>query len=298
MMTNGADRLQGFFGSPQRRLRVARGESVEIRLDTGDVLEGTIDSVRRPTADRNRLSARSRTWSRWTGTSDDLCDFVKKATAEIARRSSEAPTVDVRVALGRHDEERYFDVATFEHEIRSAEAGAPGTRLREIQAIEMTLGSTTRGAMKASAYFGRAPTAAGVRLAVEGEDRTLVAGLTDDLARLIDTRRPRVPALPQPAEMFVGGLAGAAYFVGLASVDWDFMPNGWLGDVLFLILYIAGFIAVIYALTAGMRLVLPPLTLVPPGASTRSAQRVRRALQVAGAVLLAAFPFALEQFFG
>ena len=293
-MANAAEQVQELFGATRQRVRVGMGDEVQLHLDTGDVVEATIASLRSRSADGSKISSRSRTWSRWAGTTDDLLTFLERAIAEIERRSSEQPNVTIRLLLNGDDEERYFDVTTFEEEMRSADPGSPGGRLREINAIDMTVGPTQSGTLKANAVFSRA----GIALTVEGVDRPVVSGLTDELARLIAAGRPTVPSLPGPAQMFVGGVAGVAYGYGLASVDWGFMPDGFLGDALFMLLYLVGFIALLYAVVAGMRLLLPALTLVAPGTTPRSAQWGRRILQVSGAVGLAVLPFALEQIFG
>ena len=115
---------------------------------------------------------------------------------------------------------------------------------------------------------------------------------------MIAARRPRIPALPAPAQMFVFGLAGIAYGLGLASVDWSFMPDGVPGGILFALLYLTGFIALLYAVTAAMRFLLPPLTLTHKGAKTTSQQWGVRIAKVGGGLGAAAFPFVLEQIFG
>jgi hypothetical protein len=285
-------------GTARARTRLGRGEAVELHLDTGEVVDATVTALLPRAADKERISVRSKLWSRWAGTTDDLSALVEKATTEIAKRSSDAPALAIVVLLGDNDEERYFDLATFQREMRSTEAGAPGARLREIQAMEITVGPAAPDGLKVTAGFSRTLTASGVKLSVEGRDRAIVTGLTDELARSISAGRPRVPALAGPAQMFVGGIAGALYFIGLGSIDWGFLPDGWVGDSLFLLLYLSGFIAMLYALTAGMRLALPAFTLRRPGESKPSHQWMRRLMTVAGALALAAFPFVLQQVFG
>lgn len=297
-MAKTADQIQGLLSTSGRRVRLARDEPVELHLDTGEVVDATIASLRSRSAAADRITARSKTWTRWAGTPDDLMAFVSKAYAEIAERSSETPPVSIRVGLSGNDEERYFDLATFEREMRSAESGAPGARLRDIQAIDIAIGPTHRGAFKAHATFSRGLPTPGVLLSLEGADRAVVSGLKEELAPLIDRGRPRIPALPGPVQMFVGGLAGFAYFVGLTSVNWDFMPDGWIGTILFVLLYLSGFIALIYAVTAGLRSLLPPLTLAQAGQKTPSQQWAPRIAKVGGALGLAAFPFLLERIFG
>jgi hypothetical protein len=297
-MAKTADKIEGLFGRAGPRARVGRGEEVELHLDTGEVLEATISSLRSPSADKHRITAHSKRWSRWAGTPDDVLAFVNKATARLAERSAEDPAVRIAIALSGNDEEHYFDVPTFGQELCSEDPGTPGARLRDIRGIEITLGPTEKDALKATASFSRSLPTPGVVLATEGADREVVRGLAGELAVPIAAGRPRIPALPGPAQMFVGGLGGIAYFLGLSSIDWSFMPDGWPGDILFALLYLSGFIGLIYALTGGLNALLPPLTLVPAGKKTQSQQWARRVLKLVGTLCLAAFPFVLQQIFG
>lgn len=296
-MAKTPEQLQDLFGTAEQRVRLAREDLVELHLDTGEVVDATIASLRSRSAAATRIAARTKTWTRWSGTPDDLMAFVYKAYSEIAERSSESPAVNIRVALGGNDEERYFDIATFENEMRSTEPGMPGARLREIQTIDISIGPTEDAALKAHATFSRTLPAAGVVLALEGADRAVVGGLKDELALMIGTGRPRIPALPGPAQMLIGGLAGIAYYIAFASVNWDFLPDG-LSGVLLALLYLVGFIALVYALTAGMKSLLPPLTIVHAGQKTQWQQWGPRLGKVCGALVLAVFPFVLEQIVG
>jgi hypothetical protein len=160
------------------------------------------------------------------------------------------------------------------------------------------VGPTQHGCYKATTSFSSALPAPGVVLAMEGVDRTLVGGLKDELARLIDVGRPRMPALNGPAQMFLGGLLGIGYVYGLGSINWDFLPHGWIGDVLFALLYLAGFIGLVYAFAAGIKLFLPPLTITGAGERTQPQQWAKRVSKVVGAVAAALLPFMLEKVLG
>ncbi len=46
--------------------------------------------------------------------------------------------------------------------------------------------------------------------------------------------------------MFLGGLGGLAYYLGFSGVNWNFLPG-----ILVALLYLSGFIGLIYALTGG-----------------------------------------------
>jgi hypothetical protein len=269
-----------------------------LHLDTGEVVEATVSSMRSQSTNRSKIAARSRTWTRWTGTPDDIVAFSKAATAQVSERSSEAPPTRIGITLNDNDEERYFDISTFEREMRSADPGTPGARVREIQQIDIDIGPTQKGALKVNARFGRALPTTGVLLSLEGTDRAVVSGLKDELAPLIDAGRPRMPALPGPVQMFVFGIVGIAYAFGFYSLNWSFLPAGLVGNLLWALLYLLGFIAVLYAGTAGMALLLPPLTLVRKGEKTRSQQWKPRVVKVCGAVAAALLPFVLELIFG
>ena len=283
---------------PAERFRLARGEHVEMYLDTGEVVDGTITALRSRSAVTTRMAARSKKWNRWSGTPEDLVQIVNRASTEIGKLSRETPPVSIRIELSDHDEERYSDVSTFEHDMRADQSGAPGARLRDIDAIELSMGPTQRGSLKAKATFSRSLTAPGVELALEGEDRTVVRGLKEELAPIIEAGRPRVPALPVPVHMLVGGLAGFAYSAGIRSVNWDFMPNGWVGDLLFTLLYLSGLIALIYGVSAGMKSLVPQLTLVHPGQKTHVQEWKPRIVKVIGSLSLASLPFILQRFLG
>jgi len=290
------EQLAGLIATPQQKLKLVRGKQIEIHLDTGELVDATVTSLRSRSDSATRITARARTWSRWTGTTEDILAFVNKATAEIADRAREKPEVSITIGLSANEEDRYFDVPTFENEMLSGETGAPGARLRDIQWIDIAIGPTQNDALKVNAIFSR--NLHGVVLALEGTDRTVVTGLREELARMIDARRPRIPALPGPAQMLVFGLAGFAYFTGLSSVNWDFMPDGWIGTMIFALLYLSGFIALIYGLAKGIRSLLPPLTLSHSGQKSYSQQWGLRVGKAVGALGLAAVPFVLEQIFG
>ncbi len=269
------------------------GERVSLRLESGEVVEATISREGKDSTLPARITAKAKVWKRWAGTPDDLIGFLEKATAEIEARSAERPKVNIEVDLDGHDEERYVDGAVFEREVCSTDPGTPGGRLREIQTVTLTIGPTRQGSLLATAIFSRSGTA----LALEGSDRAIVSGLKEELSPIIEAGRPRVPALPAAGEMFVGGIAGIAYVLGLSRIDWSFMPSGILGSALFGVIYLVGFIALIYAMTTGMKSLLPALTLVRSGQRTPSQQLARRVGGVVGPLALAAVPFALEQIF-
>jgi hypothetical protein len=290
------ERIQDLLNRPGGRPSLATGERVELRLDSGEVIGATIAMPGTRSDGATRIAARSKSWTRWAGTPDDLLTFLKKASAEIAKRSAETPTVSICVYLSGADEERYFEIEAFESEILSTDSGTPGARLRDIQAIEITIGPTRKGDFKVNATFKRI--APGVVLSLEGADRPVVSGLKDELAPTIDSGRPRIPALPGPAEMLVGGLAGFAYFLGFTRVNWDFMPGGAIGQILLVLLYLSGFIALIYSLTAGLRSLLPPFALARKGEKTPSQQWGLRVAKVGGPLALAVLPFVLERAFG
>lgn len=292
------DEVQNLVTTGSRRISLTRGELVEVHLDTGEVLEGTLTSLRSRTDARgSAITARSKKWSRWRGTPADLLALVQRMSGEIEKRSSEDPPVSICLTFTHNDEERYFDIPSFEREIGSVEKGSPGDRLREIRQIDVTVGPTDSGALKASAIFGSGISAPGVALAVEGADRTVVSGLKEELALSIDSGCPRMPALNTPAQMLVGGLLGAAYFRAIFSVDWGFL-SGWLGQIAFLLIFLAGFIGLLYALAAVLRGMLPPLQVTNGRDKTPSEQWVLRIGRVVAALVLAGFPFVLERIFG
>jgi hypothetical protein len=292
------EQIRGLLGSPSDRVRLARGKEVELQLDSGEVVDATLASLRSRTATESKISAKAKTWTRWSGTPDDLVAFLNQAATEIAQRSSDTPAVSVRIGLSGNDEERYFDASTFEGDLRSTASGAPGGRLKDIDVIELTVGPTRTGALKANAIFSRLPSSPGVVLALEGADRTVVSGLKEELAPLIEAGKPRVPALPGFATMFVGGLAGIAYGIGFWSINWDFMPNGWIGGLLVTLLYLVGFIGLIYAVIFGLRTMLPPLTITRAGTKTQVQQWSGRITKVSAALGAAVLPFILDRIFG
>ena len=296
-MAKAMNQLQDLIAPASQRARLARGEEVEVHLDTGDILDATITSLRSRSVGGGKITARSQAWSRWRGTADDLLTLINNAVAYIAKRSGEAPSINIRLSFGKTDEERFFDSQTFEEEIRSGESGSPRMRLRELKGIDITIGPTNTGSLKANAVFNSESPAPAASLAVEGSDRAVVADLKEELARLIDRGRPRVPALNGPGQMLVGGILGAGYFIGMSSVRWDFL-SGWIGDVVFLLIFLCGYIALVYALVGGMKLLLPPLQLTAPGSPTPSQKWTPRIARLVGALGLAAVPFFLEKIFG
>jgi hypothetical protein len=293
------DQAEHLGGETTSRTRLARDEDVEIRLDTGEVITGTVTSMRAAESrSTSSLTVRTRSWSRWAGTPADLVGFVGEASSQIKRRSGEEPAIQIQVGFGDADEERYFDAEAFSRDVTSTETGTPGARLDEVDHIEITVGPSTEASLKAHAVFSSSGIRPGASLSLEGADRTVVAGLSDELARRLERTRPRVPALPGPVQMLLGGLLGAGYAIAAFSVGTGFLPDGWAGDVLFMLLYLAGFIGLLYGYSAGVTSLLPLLQLRRPGEATSSDRWVKRAVRVAGALGLAAFPFLLERFFG
>lgn len=293
-MAKAVDQVQELLGTTPRRLLLKRGEHVEVHLDTGEVLDATIASVRGRTAAARTISAQAKTWSRWRGTPDDLIGIAQRAATEITSRTSEEPPVSIRISFSGDNEERYSDIPTFEHEIRSREPGAPGGRLREIQQIHIGVGPTNNGALKSHAIFTRG-TPAGL-LAMEGDDRAVVSGVKDELATWIDAGRRRVPALPSPVLFLLYGLLGAAYAFAFFSVDWGFLP-GVLQPIIAVVLYLGGFLALLYAIGAALTSLLPPLELRLPGEKTRSENWMPRIAKVGGALALTVLPFVLGRIF-
>lgn len=292
-MAGTKETIQELFGPAAPGPQLPEGDRVTLRFDDGKVAEATVVSLPgRAAADR--VAAKSKTWTRWAGSPDGIIALTKKIAGEISARSSERPPMDIRLALKGNDEERYADVDAFERDIQSQESGSPGARLREVQAIYIGVGPSGADALKATVVFG----GAGVELGLEGADRTVVSGLKEEIASAIDAGRPRIPALPGPVHMFVGGLIGFAYAYGLSQVDWGFLPDGVLGVALFALLYLCGFIAAIYALIGGMRAALPGLTLARDGEASPRRQMGLRAMKISGPVCLAVLPFVLQKLFG
>jgi hypothetical protein len=290
-----AGRLQELINKPERSLALSSGDRVALHLNDGEVVEAIISPPGAEPGEVKRTTAKSRSWTRWAGTPDDLTAFVDKAVAEIGARSAEPPAVSIRLGLTGGDEERYLDKAAFEEDIRSVAPGTPGARLRDIYGVSIVVGSPAGdGSLTAKAVFSQD----GTTLELEGADRTVVGGLKGELSPIIAQGRPRVPTPPPPLKMFVDGLFGLAYFLALSRMDWNFLPEGILGNALGGVIFLVGFIALVYALVFGMRSVLPPLTLGRPGQQSPSRSWAQRVGKLAGALALAAFPFALERVFG
>lgn len=129
-MSNAADQVQSLAGRSTQPTRLMRGEDVELRLDTGEVVDGTITALRSRSTPGGKIAARSKAWSRWSGTPDHLVALAEKAIAEISGRSGDVPSVTVRIVFDNDDEERYFDIASFGNDIRSTASGTPGSRSR------------------------------------------------------------------------------------------------------------------------------------------------------------------------
>ena len=124
-MANAIGTLGDLVRRPPAPRKLARGENVELHLDTGDVIHATVTSLRSRSASTDKVTARARTWSRWKGTPSDLIGLVRRASQEIAQRSSESPAVNIRVSFSDSsdaDEERYFDAGTAETVLRFAQA--------------------------------------------------------------------------------------------------------------------------------------------------------------------------------
>jgi hypothetical protein len=56
-MPKTTDQIQGLFGTTGQRLRLSREQEVEFHLDTGEVVEGTVSSLRSVGADKGRITA-------------------------------------------------------------------------------------------------------------------------------------------------------------------------------------------------------------------------------------------------
>jgi hypothetical protein len=125
-----------------------------------------------------------------------------------------------------------------------------------------------------------------------------VSGLKDELAPLIEVAKPRVPTLPGFAQMLLGGVLGFGYGFALYSVDWTSLPGGWIRDVVFVLVYLMGFICLLYAYGAVIALLLPPFQLGRRGEKTAAQKWMRRLGSIGGAVGLAVLPFLLDRVFG
>ena len=97
--------------------------------------------------------------------------------------------------------------------------------------------------------------------------------------------------------MLIGGVVGLGYFVAFDSVNWDFLPEGVFGALLVSLMYLIGFIGLIYAMTASLRTGLPQLRLTQTGEKTPREVWRPRLVKGAGALALALLPFVLEQLF-
>lgn len=289
--------VQRVLNISDAKLRIVRGDRVEFHLDSGDVIDGTLDSLRSPSSATRRITSRTKTWSRWAGTTDDLVTFLNVAKARIADRSSEDPRVSVRILLSGDEEEQYYDLDVFDHEIHSQQSGDPGSKLKDIQVIVFEIGPTMSEALKVGATLSRVPSAPAVSLSLEGADRTLVNGLMEEFRPLIDARRPRIPALPTLVQMVLFGVAGFAYFSGFSRANWDFLPGGWVGTAVVLLAYLVGFIGVVYALTAGLKWLFPPVALTHPGQTPTAQQWRQRTARVVGPLALAILPWVLQRTF-
>jgi hypothetical protein len=262
------------------------------------VLQGTLDHVAPAEGDTTHVTIRSKTWSRWRGTPDDLLRIVEVAREEISKRTQQSPSVSIQVAIGgKGDREQYFDVESFRRDIQAQDAGSPGGRLAQIQQLQISVGGSGQGGYLVNVGLSRGLPAPGIALTAEGADRTVVGGLREVLSQVIETGKPRIPALNGPAAMLFGGVVGLLYYLGMASVEWDFLPNGVFGYILFGLLYLSGFIAVLYAYTAIQSLLMPPIVLTHPGQQTEPQKWLPKIKKIAGALALAVLPFLLEQFF-
>jgi hypothetical protein len=149
----------------------ARSEHVELRLTTGEVLEGTLDHGAAVEADTAHVTIRSKTWSRWRGTPDDLLRIVEVAREQIAKLTQQTPTVSIQVEVGgKGDREQYFDVESFRRDIQARDAGSPGGRLGQIQQLQITVGGSGGGGYLVTVVVSRALPAPGISLTAEGAD--------------------------------------------------------------------------------------------------------------------------------
>ncbi len=65
-----------------------------------------------------------------------------------------------------------------------------------------------------------------------------------------------------------------------------------------MLLYLFGFIALIYGVGAGIKALLPPLTLVHPGQKTPVEEWKPRIVKVIGSLCAALLPFVLQRILG
>lgn len=187
-------------------------DHVLVQLDTGDIVEASVVSIRREERRTGRVSKRKKSWSRWAGKPEHVVDIARTVVAEIQRKTGEAPAITIGVQFKQdEDEEYYFDLDSFDNDLRAAEQGSRSISLGHITQIGMTFGPTTSGQMTANLLLsGQAPA---VRMEIEGTDKVDVIGIRDHVATVIAPGRRRPPAPNMLAYYIIGGTRSDRFWI-------------------------------------------------------------------------------------
>lgn len=239
---------------------VSVGSELEVELDSGTVVRAQVLKVStRPPSDEE--SVRRTSWSRWVGTPEDLIRVVEGAAGALRQRSGDEPHAHVTLLFGKENaEEHYSEIEKFKTDFKAFSQPGAYWNVKDLRAIRVELGPAGAGKLSISLDFQWVSPA--VILEVKSNDRVVTSGLQDSIRRDIAPGKRRIPSLNQFALFAIGGLLGIAYGVFISSLDFSFLPDNRLGDIIFALLYLSGFLGLIYTFMGAVKLGLPPMSLV------------------------------------
>jgi hypothetical protein len=278
---------------------VGKGDIVVFEMDTGGSIHGTVVSVRPQHGGTGKISRLSRRWSRWAGSTEDLIAIAQTAQDWVERKSGENPAVEIQVGVageGAH-EERYYALQVFAEDLRSFASGTGEIGLGDITYVVMQFGPTVNGRMLLGLGFGQGSPSVGID--IEGTDRADLSGVLAEVARVVDRGRRRIPPPNQTVEFLLGGLLGGGYFYAAVNLDAaGFLPDNAVGDIIWLILFLIGFLGAVRGLKMLLHLMLRPLRIAAPGQTGFIENWKPKLAAAAGSIAVGLVPFLVERLFG
>jgi hypothetical protein len=271
------------------------GDRVELHLGTGEVVIANVHQVTAGQGKHDVLTTRLSKWSRWSGTQSDIIELITEAQSLLSRKALAKAPVEITVDQKKGARSVYSNQDALKKDFDTLVHNKDYLRLRSIASIRANIGPA--GEQQFSAILLLQNSSPGAALTVSGADKVDVEGLKGSLSEVVAQGKMRIPAPNMVAYYFIGATLGWLYAAIFAGINFSFLPDNWIGNLILGALYILGYGGLLYVIILLPRSLWPPLRLVKTGTKTLREIWLPRVPGAIGATAAALLPFFLGLIF-